>query len=147
MLERLQPEEILKICPSLFSWLSRVLLKSCPAAFDCITSWFEANHKERKSLLVAELETRPGDKNILNELIEEKRIEIVWKIKEMSTEEFWTRLASERSTVGQQAKDYGYAAYYRNYHYDDDLSENEEFEKSESIVHTYLPFFAALKSN
>lgn len=48
------------------------------------------------------MESRVGGKNILNELIEEKRIEIVWKIKETSSEEFWMKLTSDRSTVGQK---------------------------------------------
>ena len=51
-------------------------------------------------MLVVELETRSDGKNILNELIEEKRIEIVWKIKETASEELWTKLISGRSTVG-----------------------------------------------
>ena len=101
MLERIKPEQLLEPCPSLFSWLSRVLLKASPNSYDYISQWFESNHKEKKSLLLTELEVRPKGKNILNELIEEKRLEIAWKIKEASSEELWTRLTSERSTVGQ----------------------------------------------
>ena len=133
MLERSKPEQLIEICSSLFSWLSRVLLKSSPAAFDYISHWFETNHTEKKSLLASELESRAKGKNILSELIEEKRLEIVWKIKETSSNELWMQLISDRSTVGNKVEY--------------DVWDIDNKKKRDDIVSEYLPFFAALKAN
>lgn len=37
MLERTKPEDLITACKQLFSWLSRVLLKSSPSSFDFIS--------------------------------------------------------------------------------------------------------------
>lgn len=37
-------DSLLHMCPRLFSWSSRVLLKSCPRGFKLFCNWFQEAH-------------------------------------------------------------------------------------------------------
>ena len=76
-----QPDKLLYACPRLYSWTSRVLLKSSPAGFETFCDWFRQVHPEGKSLLEVEVESQDNKNKLLFDLINERRFEIIQKIK------------------------------------------------------------------
>lgn len=81
MLDRIsKPDFLLHGCPRLFSWSSRVLLKSCPRGFGTFCDWFKKVHPEGKSLLEAEVELQDNKNKLLVDLISEGRFEIIANI-------------------------------------------------------------------
>lgn len=96
-----RPDNLLHACPRLFSWTSRVLLKSSPRGFDTFCAWFKKVHPEGKSLLEAEVQLQENKNKLLVELIAERRFEILAKIQNMiEGTQLWSELKVIRTMVG-----------------------------------------------
>ena len=64
-----RPDNLLYNCPRLFSWSSRVLLKTCARGFDLFCDWFQRVHPEGKSVLQAEVQSQDNKNKLLVDLM------------------------------------------------------------------------------